>query len=319
MRPDDAAPTASTGALRDRARLLATIRGFFAARGVLEVETPVLSSAGTSDPGLAPFQTRDGRWLRTSPEYPMKRLLAAGSGDIYELGRVFRRGEAGRWHNPEFTLLEWYRVGWDYPRLMEEVATLVNHCGADFGKRWRVRQVDWRQWIGESAGVDALEAPARELATALEGAGVSLHGLDDLDRDALLDLLVSQVVQPAQAPDTLTLVSLYPASQAALARLHGPDPRLAERFEAFLGTVELANGYQELADPVEQRARFEAENDRRRAAGLPVAPLDERLLGALEGGLPHCAGVALGVDRLLMALTGAAHLDEVLAFPADRA
>jgi lysyl-tRNA synthetase class 2 len=320
-------PTTDAAALRARARLLAEIRQFFEDRLVLEVETPVLSSAGNSDPGIRQFRTADDRWLRTSPEYPMKRLLAAGAGDIYELGRVFRAGEAGSTHNPEFTMLEWYRVGWTFEALMDEVAALVDQCGAAFGRRWRARRTTWRDWIGEAAGLDPLDADAAEIATRLEASGLDTTGLDrpggdgspPLDRDGWLDLLVTHVVQPAQDPDTLTLVSLYPASQAALARLHPPDPRLAERFEAYLGSVELANGYQELTDPVEQRRRFEAENARRRAAGTPEAPLDEALLAALAAGLPDCAGVALGVDRLLMALTGAGDLPSVLPFPADRA
>jgi len=319
MTTDAAAPTATAAALRDRARLLARLRAFFEDRGLLEVETPVLSAAGNSDPGLDPFRTADGLWLRTSPEYPMKRLLAAGAGDCFELGRVFRAGESGPWHNPEFTLLEWYRVGWDYGALMTEVAELVAACGEVFGRRWRVRRMAWRDWVNESAGIDPLEADPEAIAGVLAAEGVDLRGLESLDRDAWLDLLITHRVQPAQDPDVLTLVSLYPASQAALARLHGPDPRLAERFEAFLGPVELANGYRELTDAQEQRVRFEAENRRRAAAGRPTAPLDERLLDALANGLPECAGVALGVDRLLMALTGRSHIGEVIPFPADRA
>jgi lysyl-tRNA synthetase class 2 len=314
------APSADPAALKARARLLALIRSFFAERGVLEVETPVLSAAGNSDPGLQQFHTVDGHWLRTSPEYPMKRLLAAGSGDIYELGRVFRAGEAGTLHNPEFSLLEWYRVGWSYEQLMDEVAELLAYCGTAFGLSWVVRHVTYSQWVEEHTGIDPLTAPVATITGAIERAGVDLAGLRGLDRDGWLDLLISSVVQPALDPKTLTLVSLYPASQAALARLHEPDPRTAERFEVFLGPVELANGYQELTDAEEQRRRFEAENARRIATGdaRPV-PLDEALLDALSNGLPDCSGVALGVDRLLMILTGAAQLDQVLAFPADRA
>ncbi len=315
----DPGPTAASEALRARGRLLSLIRAFFAGREVLEVETPVLSGAGNSDPAIEQFHTTDQRWLRTSPEYPMKRLLASGSGDIYELGRVFRAGEAGAWHNPEFTLLEWYRVGWEYTALMDEVAELVAHCGAAFGRSWTVRRVIWRDWLGESAGIDALEAPVPAIRGALEEAGVGTGGLEGLDRDGWLDLLVSHVVQPAQDPGTMTLVHLYPASQAALARLHAPDPRVAERFEVFLGPTELANGYGELTDPAEQRDRFEAENVRRSATGGRPVPLDERLLAAMEQGLPACSGVALGVDRLLMTLLGARRIDEVIAFPADRA
>ncbi len=312
-------PGAGPDALAARARLLASIRSFFAERGVLEVETPVLSVAGNSDPGLAQFRTTDDRWLRTSPEYPMKRLLAAGSGDIYELGRVFRTGEAGALHNPEFTLLEWYRVGWTYEQLMGEVVELIAVCGAAYGRRWAVRRCTYTDWVGQHAGIDPLTASEDDIREALQRADVAVAGLSGLNRDGWLDLLVSGVVQPAMDPDTLTLVSLYPASQAALARLHGPDPRVAERFEAFLGPVERANGYQELTDAAEQRRRFEAENARRAASGGEAVPLDEALLEALDAGLKECAGVALGVDRLLLALVDATRLDEVMAFSGERA
>lgn len=313
------APTATRDALRRRAELLGTIRSFFLERDVLEVETPVLSRAGNSDPGLRQFSTGDGGWLRTSPEYALKRLLARGEADLYELGRVFRAGESGPWHNPEFTLLEWYRRDWTYPRLMEEVAALANHCGRRFGRQWRVEHVTYRSWLQRSAGIDPLRDSVSQIVAALEEAGVCTRGLDGLDRDAWLDLAVTHLAQPSLPEDALTLVSLYPASQAALARLHPNDPRVAERFEVFLGGVELANGYQELTDAAEQRARFEAENHKREQAGLPAVPLDHRLLDALGAGLPTCSGVALGVDRLHMVLGGHEHIREVLAFPSDRA
>lgn len=301
--------------LRQRASLLALLRAFFAQRQVLELETPVLSRAGNSDPGISQFETRCQRWLRTSPEYAMKRLIANGLGDCYELGRVFRAGEAGAWHNPEFTLLEWYRVGWSYTELMLEVSDLVNFCGADFSRHWTVRQLSYRDWLWEALEVDPLKAETHDLRNVIDHHGITVQGLETLDRDGLLDVLISHIVQPAMDTDTLTLVSLYPASQAALAQLHEPDPRLAERFEAYLGPVELANGYQELTDPAEQRRRFETENLKREAAGLTVVPLDEALLTALEAGLPRCTGVALGVDRLLATMTGANNIRDSLALP----
>lgn len=311
-------PTANRQRLQARARLLADVRDFFTRRGVLEVETPTLSAAGNSDPGIAQLRTDDARWLRTSPEYPMKRLLAAGSGDIYELGRVFRAGEAGAWHNLEFTLLEWYRVGWRFDQLMDEVAEFIAHCGDPRGRRWRVRKVHYRDWVQAGAGVDPLAADADAIRHAIASRGIDAP-LRDLDRDGLLDLLVSHVVQPAMSEDTLTLVSHYPASQAALARLCDDNPQVAERFEAFLGPVELANGYGELTDAREQRRRFETENRRRAAEGRHPALLDEALLEALEHGMPDCAGVALGLDRLLMVLEGVGRIEDVLAFPASRA
>jgi len=313
-------PTESPAAVRlegvvQRARLLSLLRGFFAERNVLELETPVLSSAGNSDPGINQFQTRCGRWLRTSPEYAIKRLLADGLGDCYELGRVFRAGEAGSWHNPEFTMLEWYRVGWNYTDLMAEVAELVNDCGDAFGKQWQVKTVSYRDWFRDAIDLDPLVAKRQDLLNAIDHFGIALQGATDFDRDALLDVLVSHEIQPSMDPHTLTLVSLYPASQAALAQLHAADNRLAERFEVFVGPVELANGYQELTDAVQQRERFEEENQKRRDAGLTPVPLDEHLLAALETGLPRCTGVALGVDRLLAALTGSSDIRQCLALP----
>lgn len=286
---------------------------------MLEVETPILSRAGNSDPGMCQFSTHGGHWLRTSPEYALKRLLARHPVDVFELGRVFRSGEAGRRHNPEFTLLEWYRLGWSYPRLMEEVAALVEHCGKPLGKTWTVRSTTYRDWLRDTVGIDPLEDPLDRIIATVQAADPALRKLDGLDRDGWLDLAVTHLAQPALPRDELTLVSLYPASQAALARLHPEDPRVAERFEVFVGDMELANGYRELTDATEQCARFERENDRRRRDGLPEVPLDHHLLQALEAGLPECSGVALGVDRLLMALGGHGHLDEVVAFPGDRA
>lgn len=313
--PTESPPQTRLEGFVQRARLLALLRGFFAERAVLELETPVLSSAGNSDPGINQFETRCGRWLRTSPEYAIKRLIADGLGDCYELGRVFRAGEAGSWHNPEFTMLEWYRVGWNYTDLMSELAELVNYCGAAFGKQWQVKAVSYRDWFRDALNLDPLLAKRHELLNAIDQYGIGLQNAASFDRDALLDVLVSHEIQPSMDSQTLTLVSLYPASQAALAQLHAADDRLAERFEAFLGPVELANGYQELTDAEQQRGRFEEENQKRRAAGLNAVPLDERLLAALEMGLPRCTGVALGVDRLLAGLTDSSDIRQRIALP----
>lgn len=312
-------PTAEQRALQFRADTLARIRSFFATRGVMEVETPTLSSAGNSDPNLSQWRTTNDFWLRTSPEYAMKRLLAAGSGDIYELGRAFRAGESGRMHNPEFTLLEWYRVGWSYRDLAQEVCTLVAHCGDVPGKRWNTHTTTYRSLLLEVVGIDPLRATTQELQAATLAAGISLPESTHLDRDDWLDLLMSHCAQPALPENQLTVVMDYPASQAALARIRPGTPPVAERFEVFLGSIELANGYQELSDAAEQHRRFEEERRRRERLGLPVPPMDERLLAALRHGLPECAGVALGVDRLLAVLLGASHLDEVLAIPHARA
>jgi elongation factor P--(R)-beta-lysine ligase len=299
--------------------MLARVRAFFAARHVLEVETPMLSPTGATDPALESLEVNtftSPRFLHTSPEFPMKRLLAAGSGDIYQIARVFRVGEAGRYHNPEFTLLEWYRTGFDARRLMDEVATLVRTLAgtADPGAAERLT---YAQAFRLHAGLDPLRASEAELSACAADHGIDLTGA--LDRDGWLDLILSQVVVPAFPPGRLTFIHDYPASQAALARLRPEDPTVAERFELFWGSLELANGFHELTDAREQAERFKRDLEKRRACGLAPMPVDTRLLAALEAGLPDCAGVALGLDRLLMCLTGCGHIREVLAFPWERA
>lgn len=321
----DWAPTADMRAIRLRARLNAAIRGFFARRDVLEVETPVLSQAGNTEPNIASFSLEFSgrtngaprtRWLRTSPEYALKRLLAAGIGDCYELGRVFRDGEAGARHNPEFTMLEWYRVGWDHQRLIDEVAELINAALALVDRHATLERIAWRDLYRERLAIDPVTANDGELQRALGDVRVDPQGLT---RDDWLDLLLTHRLQPGFADDTMLAVFDYPASQAALARLRPGDPPLAERFELYLGPLELANGYHELIDPAEQRARFERDVSMREARGSVAPPIDERLLSAMRSGLPPCAGVALGIDRLLMAMLGSTRIADVLAFPFDRA
>ena len=318
-------PGAAREALVLRARLLTTVREFMAARGVLEVETPMLSRAGNSEPRIASLvahadgaaDTTAARYLRTSPEFPLKRLLAAGVGDCYELGRVFRAGEAGRRHNPEFTLLEWYRTGIDHLQLMEEVVALVQAALALVGRRCTIRRVGYRALFQDALGVDPFTATDRQLQSLLADHGIAAGGLR---RDDWLDLAFTHRLQPCWPGDQLLLVEGFPASQCALARVVERDGQaVAERFEAFLGPLELANGYHELTDAAEQRARFQRDNAERAAAGLPVVALDEALLAALAHGMPACAGVALGIDRLLMAMLGADSLQAVLAFDASRA
>jgi lysyl-tRNA synthetase class 2 len=322
---NDWQPAATFDALRLRARLYATIRTFFAERAVLEVETPVLSQAGNTDPNIASFSLQfsgrtDGatrtRWLRTSPEYPLKRLLAAGLGDCYELGRVFRDGEAGGRHNPEFTMLEWYRVGWDHDRLVDEVATLVQAALALVGRSATMQRISFRELYLQRLQVDPFVAGDATLRAALGDIDIDPRGLV---RDDWLDLLMTHRLQPAFDPDQLLVVHDYPASQCALARIRADDPPVAERFEVYLGPLELANGYHELDDASEQRARFERDLDVRRERGTAAPSLDERLLSALQAGLPGCAGVALGIDRLLMAMMGSDRIADVLAFPFARA
>lgn len=317
-------PTANAKALRLRAELYALVRRFFAERKVLEVETPILSAAGNTDPNIESFNLRfDGaksageplRWLRTSPEFPLKRLVAAGIGDCYELGRVFRNGEAGKRHNPEFTMLEWYRVGWTHHQLMDETAELLKAALALAGRRATVRDTSFRQLYQDKFGFDPMTAPESELRSPLGVYGIDPKGLT---RDDWLDLLMTHLIQPSIPASRILLVYDYPVSQCALAKIRPGDPPVAERFEAYLGPLEMANGYHELTDPAEQRTRFEADLARRRARNAAAPALDERLLAALPK-LPDCAGVALGVDRLLMALLGTEKIGDVLAFPFDRA
>ncbi len=305
-------------ALRQRAALNALIRAFFAERDVLEVETPILSAAGNTEPNIDSFHTRFSghvdagsaqRWLRTSPEYPLKRLLAAGVGDCYELGRVFRNGEAGGRHNPEFTLLEWYRVGWDHHRLIEETAALVRAALGLVQRTATLRVIDYRGLYQQALEIDPFDASLEQLQAPLADIRIDADGLT---RDDWLDLLMTHCIQPGFDDDTMTVVHDWPASQAALARVRPGRPPLAERFELYLGAVELANGYHELNDAAEQRARFERDLATRRTRGDVLPPLDEPLLAALPG-LPDCAGVAVGVDRLLMALNRTLRIADVLA------
>ena len=321
-------PTAHLDALRLRARLYTTIRAFFSERGVLEVETPVLSMAGNTDANIASFSLEfsgrtEGaprtRWLRTSPEFPLKRLLAAGIGDCYELGRVFRDGEAGGRHNPEFTMLEWYRIGWDHRRLIDETVALVQASLALVGRHATAKTTTFRDLYRERLDLDPFEADDAALRAALGDVAIDPEGLT---RDDWLDMLMTHRLQPTFASDALLVVHDYPASQCALAKLRageGDEPAVAERFELYLGPLELANGYHELTDADEQRARFLRDHALRADRGAVRPPLDEGLLAAMSAGLPDCAGVALGVERLLMAMLGTDRIADVLAFDFARA
>ena len=317
-------PGAALNTLQLRARLLARTRHFFAVRGVLEVETPALSAAATPAPHLTslgvdyhgPHAPADRRlYLHTSPEYPMKRLLAAGSGSIYQLCRVFRDGEAGARHNPEFSLLEWYRVGFDLDRLMDEVEQLLRGVLAGVRAIPDAQYLTYRELFLRFAGVDGLTADAAAMRTCLEGHGHRApDGMTDAEEtlDAWRDLILTHVIEPRLGG--LVFVHQYPASQAALARIDPGFPPTAARFECYLDGIELANGFHELADADEQRRRFTAENRLRAAAGMSQMPVDERLLAALQAGLPDCSGVALGFDRLMMRALGTRRIEDVVAF-----
>jgi elongation factor P--(R)-beta-lysine ligase len=321
------APGSARDALRLRGWLNRMIREFFHARGVLEIETPMLSRAGNTDPNIASFSLEfsgrtDGaprtRWLRTSPEFALKRLLAAGVGDCYELGRVFRDGEAGGRHNPEFTMLEWYRVGWNHLQLADETAELVQAALALVGRTGAIARSTFRDLYRDTLGIDPFTADEATLRNALGDVRIDP---ERLTRDDWLDLLMTHRIQPAFAADAILVVHDYPASQCALARIRGGGDGMpvAERFELYLGTLELANGYHELLDAREQRQRFERDLGVRAARGQPMPPIDEALLAALEVGLPECAGVALGIERLLMGMLGSDRIADVLAFDFARA
>jgi lysyl-tRNA synthetase class 2 len=316
------------GRLRLRARLYALVRQFFAQRNVLEVETPILSAAGNTDPNIESFHTDFSghvdagarrRWLRTSPEFPLKRLLAAGIGDCYELGRVFRNGEAGGRHNPEFTMLEWYRVGWDHRRLMLETVELVQEALGLFDRRADVLELTYRELFQRELGIDPMSASEDVLRAPLDAFGIDPQGLR---RDDWLDLLITHCLQPHFPRQRITVIHDYPATQCALARIRQhqdqDEPPVAERFELYLGPYELANGYHELNDAAEQRARFERDNAMRRERDVHTVPVDTQLLDTLDA-MPDCAGVALGVERLLMCLADTDAIADVLAFPFDQA
>ncbi len=315
---------AYTSAHHLRARLYALIRKFFAHRDVLEVETPILSAAANTEPNIESFMTcfsgpdaggAAERWMRTSPEFALKRLLAEGIGDCYELGRVFRDGEAGRRHNPEFTMLEWYRIGLNHRAVAEESVALVREALALVDREASVLHTSYRDLFLARLAIDTFDAPIDTLREPLSDIVIDAHGLE---RDDWLDLLLTHCLQPEFPRDCMTVIHDFPASQCSLARIRRDDPPVAERFELYLGPHELANGYHELCDANEQRARFENDNRRRRLRGQRELPIDENLLASLPG-LPACAGVALGVDRLLMCLADTDAIADVLAYAFDQA
>jgi lysyl-tRNA synthetase class 2 len=324
--PADFLPTASPANLVLRARLLRRVREFFDGRGFLEVETPVLSADTVVDRHLDPLavmlfddprEPSIGRtlWLQTSPEFGMKRLLAAGATAIYQVARVFRGGERGAWHNPEFTMVEWYRVGDGMQEGMQLLSDLAEHV-LGWGA---AEQFSYRQAFQACVGLDPLLTPIRRLEETARQRGVAAPAGLDNDRDAWLDLLLTECVQPNLGRDRPAILYDYPASQAALARVRDEDPPVAERFELFIRGVELANGYHELIDADVLRQRNATANRHRAADGKYRVPEDSRLLAAMDRGLPPCTGVALGFDRLVMLAAGAADIAQVVAFPVERA
>jgi lysyl-tRNA synthetase class 2 len=325
MSAADWRPSADLAVLKGRAAMLARIRGYFESQQVAEVQTPVLSRAAVSDAqieSVAALPAGGPRcFLQTSPEYPMKRLLAAGFGDCYQVCPVFRDGESGRLHNPEFTMIEWYRLDYGIGELQHDVDRVLRVACADLRSFAPTRQLSYRDAVHGATGLDCRTAAPAALCAALASHGIAPENADGWDRDAWLDLLMGAVVGPSLGHDSPVFVNDYPASQAALARLRtdADGTQVAERFELYLDGLELANGFRELGDAVEQRARFKHDLAVRAEKGQACNPLDERLLAALAHGLPDCSGVALGFDRLVMAAFRLPSLQDAMAFTADRA
>ncbi|MDA1053810.1 MAG: EF-P lysine aminoacylase EpmA [Planctomycetota bacterium] len=320
-------PTASWENLRLRAGLLHRLRGFFARHDFLEVETPLLSADTVIDRHLDPLSVTlfddprspaAGRsmWLQTSPEFAMKRLLAAGADRIYQVTRAFRGAECGQHHNPEFTIVEWYRVG-------DSMATgmaLLGELAGELLDADGVSLVSYGEAIQRHAGVEPHSATVKELAAAAKSHGVAIPAdMPSDDRDQWLNLLLAALVEPKLGIERPEILYDYPASQAALAQVRNDTPPVAERFELYANGIELANGYHELLDASVLRERNRQVNSQRQAEGKYALPEESRLLAAMEHGLPNCVGVALGFDRLVMIAAGASSLGEVMAFPIDRA
>ena len=314
-------PGASPVLLQRRAELLSALRHFFLQRAVLEVDVPLLGRSSVTDINIESMPVRaleDSGYLQTSPEYFMKRLLAAGIGDIYCLGKAFRQGELGSRHNPEFTLLEWYRCGWDEYQLMDEMAELISQLyAAQSSQSLVITKRSYADCFIAAVGIDPHSAEIGQLQQMAVAAASESWVAET--RANCLDLLFSQLVEP-QLPQGLLFIHQYPACQAALAQLdkNTQGQCVSRRFEVFLNGMELANGYFELTDSGEQRQRFTNDLQQREFAGKPQMPIDFHLLAALDQGLPSCAGVAMGVDRLLMQLENADSITEVMPFSWDR-
>lgn len=316
-------PTTGLSMLRCRAQLFADIRKFFAERQVLEVETPLLSQATVTDPHLHSFKTEycldnteqsQTLYLQTSPEFAMKRLLATGSGPIYQISKAFRnQGESGRYHNPEFSLLEWYQPDYDHHQLMDEVETLLKKLlVCESAQRFSYAEIFQRY-----LNIDPHQFSIEELNQTTISLGINTEHLGLNKIEDYLNFLMSHVIEP-QLPKQLVFIYDYPVTLAALAKIRSDVTPVAERFEVYLQGIELANGFHELNDVNEQRRRFQNDLNNRIKQNYPVVPVDEYLLAALTHGLPNCAGVALGIDRLLMLMSKKNKLSDVISFSIDR-
>lgn len=317
-------PNASVDALHQRAKIIAQIRQFFNDRDVLEVDTPLLSHGTVTDPYVsgipALFKEHGGRdeksvYLQTSPEYAMKRLLAAGLGSIYQICKAFRQGDVGKFHNPEFTILEWYRLGFDHHDLMNEMDELLQAIL----KTEPAERVTYTDAFQKIIGIDPNSASVEELIAAAKKHGIDI-GSEVQDRNTWLDLLSSQCIESQLGQERPLFLYDFPATKAMLAKVRlDESPPLASRFEVYFKGIELANGFHELQNAEEQRGRFEKDLNFRAQNKMPSVPLDERFLAALVSGIPDCAGVALGVDRLVMLALKAESLSKVISFSFDLA
>ncbi|MCD6055280.1 MAG: lysyl-tRNA synthetase [Gammaproteobacteria bacterium] len=313
-------PTASIDTLAKRAAIIQAIRDFFFKRGVMEVETPVLGKSTTTDLHIESLITecycpgerdKQKQFLQTSPEFPMKRLLAAGSGPIFQIGKAFRQDPTGRWHNPEFTLLEWYRPGFDDITLMDEVDTLLQVILS----AKPAKHLSYQAVFMSTLGICPFSATLEELKKTLIQASIHVNfNLDEIDRDLYLQLLMSHLIEPGLGQSEPLFIYDYPLSQGGFAKVKPHNPAITARFEVYIKGIELANGYHEITNADEQQKRFEIDNDRRREAGFETIPLDENLLAALRSGFPDCSGVALGIDRLIMLALKKTSISEVMAF-----
>lgn len=316
-------PTADITALTKRAELIRAIRQFFAERDVIEVDTPVLSHATITDPhvvGIPAIFKNMGEhkektlFLQTSPEYAMKRLLAAGMKSIYQINKAFRQGEVGKLHNPEFTILEWYREDFDHHQLMDEMDELLQLI-LNVPAAYRV---SYEKLFQEFLDLNPHTATIEEVANCVTQHNISFSGTLK-DKDSWLDLLWTHLIEPRVGLDRPIFLYDFPASQAALAKIRNENPPVASRFEVYFKGVELANGFHELQDAREQENRFQKDLAFRQDHGLPLIPVDERFLAALQHGLPECSGVALGIDRLIMLALGRQSVAEVISFGFERA
>lgn len=324
MRTDNWRPSASIEVLKQRALILQKIRHFFAVRDVLEVDTPALSHATVTDEHLHSFCTQFNHpfaphastlYLQTSPEFAMKRLLSAGSGPIYQICKSFRNEEAGRFHNPEFTMLEWYRPDFDHLQLMTEIDELMQIVvGCETAER-----VTYQSIFKQHLGCCPLTATLTDIKILADQYGYGELAAAENNKDTLLMLLFSQHVEPKIGQNRPCFVMDFPASQAALAKINPINSLVAERFELYFKGVELANGFHELTDGPEQLRRFQQDNLKRQDMGLDIMPIDKNFIAAINFGLPACAGVALGIDRLLMLALNASEIDQVIAFENSRA